>query len=100
MPVGTLPTVDDLTRRAVAELGRQRLLPAQLEAHLAAVAAALVPGVEVLVVPVDLVRRPRLPVVDARLPRVLRARLLRRVRVALLLLGRHGLGGRARRRGR
>ena len=77
------PTVNRLARRAVTVLCRQRLVPAQLELDLAAVAAALVLDVEPAAVVVDRVRRPRLPAVLALRVRVLVRGLVGGVRVAL-----------------
>lgn len=54
-------TVLGLASRAMAQLAVQRLLPAQLVLHLAAVAARLVQGFEVLVRLVHAVWRAELP---------------------------------------
>lgn len=55
-----------LARRAMAELAVERLLPAELELNLAAVAVGFVLCVEMLVLLVHAVRRARLPLADAR----------------------------------
>lgn len=57
-------TVLSLASGAVAQLGVERLLSAQLVLDLAAVAAGLVSGLEVLIGLVDLVRCTLLPVLD------------------------------------
>ena len=59
-------TVLRLTRGAVAELAIERLGPAELVLHLAAVAVGLVLCVKVLVLLVHAVRRAGFPLADAR----------------------------------
>ena len=57
-------TVLGLASGAMAQLGVERLLSAQLVLDLAAVTACLVSGLEVLVLLVDLVRCTLLPILD------------------------------------
>jgi len=54
-----------LASGAMAQLAVQRLLTAQLVVHLATMAAGLIADLEVLIRLMDLVRRLRLPLVDA-----------------------------------
>jgi hypothetical protein len=53
--------MQNLTGGAVTVLGVERLLATNLKSNPAAVATTLIPGVEVVVLPVDLVRWPLLP---------------------------------------